>query len=176
MKGMKSLFLLGTALAVMSSSALADTTGTQTFAASISDSTCVINGLNVTKTVSLMRNSVPSVSGGHNLIDPIDMGLSLTGCSSKSVDVGIDIQNGDAHHWGDVQLGGVSGLFTRVSIAKDGVQTIANNWGGGVKNYAITKGAVNIPVFFQLMKNTSTGKGINSGTFSYVADVVITEK
>ncbi|EBR0846445.1 hypothetical protein BRO79_23940 [Salmonella enterica] len=176
MKGMKSLFLLGTALAVMSSSALADTTGTQTFAANISGSTCVINGLNVTKTVSLVRNGVPSVDGGHNLIDPIDMSLSLTGCSSKSVDVGIDIRNGDVNHWGDVQLGGVAGLFTRVSIAKNGIHVPANNWGGAAKNYAITNGAANIPVFFQLMKGVASGKGINNGTFSYVADVVITEK
>ncbi|EAU5657364.1 type 1 fimbrial protein [Salmonella enterica] len=173
MKGMKSLFLLGTALAVMSSSALADITGTQTFAANISGSTCVINGMNVTKTVSVLRNYGNSLDGGHNMIDPVDMSLSLTGCSSKSVDVGVNIHDADANYWGNKQSGGVSGLFTRVSIAKNGVQIIKNNWGGGkTVNYAITNGAANVPVFFQLMK---TGT-LENGTFSYVADVVITEK
>ncbi|EDO5887602.1 type 1 fimbrial protein [Salmonella enterica] len=45
MKNVKSLFLLGTVMAVMSTSALADTVGTQTFKANIFANTCVIANL-----------------------------------------------------------------------------------------------------------------------------------
>ncbi|EDQ2188830.1 type 1 fimbrial protein [Salmonella enterica] len=49
MKSVKHLFLLGTAMAVMSSSAFADTTGTQTFKANITANTCTIDNLSITK-------------------------------------------------------------------------------------------------------------------------------
>ncbi|EBS9007117.1 hypothetical protein CF455_24665 [Salmonella enterica] len=51
MKSVKHLFLLGTAMAVMSSSAFADTTGMQTFTANVTANTCTIDNLN--KTVDL---------------------------------------------------------------------------------------------------------------------------
>ncbi|EIR4568082.1 type 1 fimbrial protein [Salmonella enterica] len=51
MKIKNRLFLLGAAMAVMSSSAFADTVGTQTFTANVSANTCVIDNLN--KTVDL---------------------------------------------------------------------------------------------------------------------------
>ncbi|EFT9846420.1 type 1 fimbrial protein [Salmonella enterica] len=49
MKSVKHLFLLGTAMAVMSSSAFADTTGTQTFTANVTANTCTIDNLSITK-------------------------------------------------------------------------------------------------------------------------------
>ncbi|EJB9105687.1 type 1 fimbrial protein [Salmonella enterica] len=49
MKSVKHLFLLGTAMAVMSSSAFADTTGTQTFTANVTANTCTVDNLAITK-------------------------------------------------------------------------------------------------------------------------------
>ncbi|EJT7259114.1 hypothetical protein N3S24_004685 [Salmonella enterica] len=177
MKGMKSLFLLGTALAVMSSSALADTTGTQTFSANISDSTCVINGLNVVKTTTVWKKDIGGTNGGHSLIDPVDMGLSLTGCSSKSVDVQINEQGAKSHGGADIDY--LAGFFGRVSVAKGAANDATNSWKPNeTVNYAIKNGAVNIPAFFYVVKSGSDSQllSVVGKPFKFVADVVITEK
>ncbi|EBS9006998.1 type 1 fimbrial protein [Salmonella enterica] len=59
------LFLLGTAMAVMSSSAFADTTGTQTFTANVTANTCTVDNLVITKNLGTYTRAEIK-NAGHN--------------------------------------------------------------------------------------------------------------
>ncbi|ELW6661204.1 type 1 fimbrial protein [Salmonella enterica] len=72
MKIKNRLFLLGAAMAVMSSSAFADTTGTQTFTASVTANTCTIDDVNHTFNVSVERGSI----GALQVLDHHDFNVS----------------------------------------------------------------------------------------------------
>ncbi|EHN5789221.1 type 1 fimbrial protein [Salmonella enterica] len=178
MKIKNRLFLLGAAMAVMSSSAFADTTGTQTYKANIAAGTCVITGLNSTKTFSLQRNDTKAINGGHSLITPIDMSLSMTGCTDSSVDAQVNMQGDGVSNqgWSGVQLGALQGLFTRKPINVNNTQVVSDNWiPGQSKSFALQNGAGSIPVFFNLMKDGGAGVMSSVGTFSNTAEVIITE-
>ncbi|EDJ3201365.1 hypothetical protein CEH73_25580 [Salmonella enterica subsp. enterica serovar Poona] len=74
------LFLLGAAMAVMSSSAFADMMGTQTFTANVSANTCVINNLNQVIDVGTVLKNDPALK---NVSERAVAVFKVTGCDAS---------------------------------------------------------------------------------------------
>ncbi|EAQ1076855.1 type 1 fimbrial protein [Salmonella enterica] len=80
MKKTKRLFLLGAIMAVMSSSAFADTTGTQTFKANIVANTCTIANLNQTFDLGAILKDDASLKNGKTYHQAH---FDITGCDAS---------------------------------------------------------------------------------------------
>ncbi|EAV4721109.1 hypothetical protein CIY53_24610 [Salmonella enterica subsp. enterica serovar Poona] len=93
MKIKNCLFLLGTAMAIMSSSVFAETTGTQTFTANVSANTCTIDNLN--KTVDLgevnLASFVVSIGSGWHVAPGIGVNetFKVANCPSTLTKVSV---------------------------------------------------------------------------------------
>ncbi|EBQ9797534.1 type 1 fimbrial protein [Salmonella enterica subsp. salamae] len=154
------------------------TTGTQTLTAKVTADTCTINGINATKTFLVNANDAKRYAGGHNLINAIDMSLSMTGCGN-SVDAQVNMQGSDvtASGWSGLQLGALRGLFSRTPLKVNDTQSEPDDWAPGKSmNYVLQNGAGKIPIFFQLMKDGGVGVKPQAGVFSNTAEVIIDNK
>ncbi|EJX2286689.1 hypothetical protein ODX25_004940 [Salmonella enterica] len=80
MKIKNRLFLLGAAMAVMSSSAFADTTGTQTFTATVTADTCTIANLNQTFDVGSILKADTDLKNGKKYHQAY---FDITGCDAS---------------------------------------------------------------------------------------------
>ncbi|EEJ0783708.1 type 1 fimbrial protein [Salmonella enterica] len=85
MKIKNRLFLLGAAMAVMSSSAFAATTGTQTFTANVTADTCTITGLNETVTLPAYSRQDLTNAGHdkHSLPGQFTQTFNVSGCPAS---------------------------------------------------------------------------------------------
>ncbi|EBN1929226.1 type 1 fimbrial protein [Salmonella enterica] len=80
MKIKNCLFLLGAAMAVMSSSAFADTTGTQTFTANVTADTCTIANLNQAFDVGTILKADTDLKNGKKYHQAY---FDITGCDAS---------------------------------------------------------------------------------------------
>ncbi|EBN7715305.1 type 1 fimbrial protein, partial [Salmonella enterica] len=152
MKSVKHLFLLGTAMAVMSSSAFADTTGTQTFTANVTANTCTIANLNqVVNLGDVNKTEFKGITGslyhfalGHG----VNTTFEVTGCPATitTVEATPMFTGNDMY----VKNAGTSTTAViHLGRTPDGTQlTREESWYTGVKkSFAVSNaGAASLPV------------------------------
>ncbi|EHO1435894.1 hypothetical protein KIL68_004555 [Salmonella enterica] len=170
MKSVKHLFLLGTAMAVMSSSAFADTTGTQTFTANITADTCTVDNLN--KTVDLGRILSSDFTSGFgakvsNLF--IDTGFQITGCPATVTTVKVTptfTTGGTVENF--VANAGTFAAYFATNITDTNGTSSAQEWNSGhSKDFAVAAGGVSIPVKGKLYTGRSPAGNPDTGTLNY---------
>ncbi|EMZ7035335.1 type 1 fimbrial protein [Salmonella enterica] len=172
----KAIFLVA-ALAVVNSFTLpvSAAAGTQTFTASISDSTCVIDDLN--KTVSLgdfSNTEFTSAMGAKVSNFFVDSGFSVTGCPNtiKTVSVTPSFDTGGAEMV--VKNNGTFAATFNTNISIDNKVDDKAQWSNGVnKSFTLENGAAIIPVTGKLYTGMAHTPGnAKEGTLSYVMSFV----
>lgn len=170
MKIKNRLFLLGAAMAVMSSSAFAATTGTQTFTANVTADTCSIDNLN--KTVDLgniLSSDFASAFSAKVSNKFIDTGFQVTGCPATitTVKVTPTFTSSPKQSVFVVNTGTFAAYFaTNVTSANaiDSNQSWAN---GTEKSFTVTNGNASIPVRGKLFTGGSPAGNTSTGTLNY---------
>ncbi|EAA8358566.1 type 1 fimbrial protein [Salmonella enterica] len=161
MKIKNCLFLLGAAMAVMSSSAFAGKTGTQTFTANVVANTCTVSGLNQTIDLGTMATSMlsalPYWGGVRN--DSVDVVISGCASSVTQADVTMNSTNTSTS-------GGVSVQAFAAKNPGGSAQPNTGAWGSGQKKtFPMANGGVTIPVDFWTSRYRSNA--ITPGTVAY---------
>ncbi|EKE6401881.1 type 1 fimbrial protein [Salmonella enterica] len=151
MKSVKHLFLLGTAMAVMSSSAFADITGTQTFTANVTADTCTITGLNQTRDLgSFPRGLFESKPWSKSSVYTNDFNISNCPATFTKVKVTPTYTASDKYSWVVENAGTAKGVHLNT-------QTIApdpDKWyNGTTKEFTLDKGAAVVPLNFMIERN-----------------------
>ncbi|ELP0639777.1 type 1 fimbrial protein [Salmonella enterica] len=161
MKIKNRLFLLGAAMAVMSSSAFADTTGAQTFTANVTANTCTIDNLNRVVDLGTVHYS-DLVDGGAGAHYRSGIGVNeifkVTNCPNALTKVRVvptfNVGPGD-----DMvkNMGTVSNMYIWFNKAIDGtVPAAASVWHSGkAKEFNLTAGGVDVPVNGVLLRATN---------------------
>ncbi|EDX5730515.1 type 1 fimbrial protein [Salmonella enterica] len=162
MKGVKSLFLLGTALAVMSSSALADTTGTQTFTANVAANTCTIDNLNKTVDLGAINlSSFTTKEGSGWYVSPgigVNEAFKVTNCPNTLTKVKV-VPTFTQGAGGDVvknagTAGNIDLWFNRT--IDDIRPTAKDTWiNGGGREFVLAAGGVDVPVNGIILKTSA---------------------
>ncbi|EAS2082429.1 hypothetical protein BIA58_26505 [Salmonella enterica] len=170
MKIKNRLFLLGAAMAVMSSSAFADTTGTQTFTATVTADTCTIANLNQAVDLgNVLRADYASV-GDWNVpanATSVSVNFDVTGCGNNITTVNVT-----PTFTAEPTLARfVKNAGTAAGIAFDTAKLSNTDfdksriWENGVtKAFTLTNGAVQVPVVGALSKNT---QAVTAGTLDF---------
>ncbi|EED3638294.1 type 1 fimbrial protein [Salmonella enterica subsp. enterica] len=170
MKIKNRLFLLGAAMAVMSSSAFADTAGTQTFTATVTADTCTIANLNQAVDLgNVLRADYASV-GNWNVpanATSVSVNFDVTGCGNNITTVNVT-----PTFTAEPALARfVKNAGTAAGIAFDTAKLSNTDfdksriWENGVtKAFTLTNGAVQVPVVGALSKNT---QAVTAGTLDF---------
>ncbi|EDW6923711.1 type 1 fimbrial protein [Salmonella enterica] len=172
MKIKNCLFLLGTAMAVMSSSAFADVAGTQTFTANVTADTCTIANLN--QAVDLGNVLKAEYAGLSDWNVPANVALvsvnfDVTGCGNNITTVNVTPTfNAES---GSTYARFVKNAGTAAGIAFDTAKLSNTDfdknriWENGVtKAFTLTNGAVQVPVTGTLSKNS---QAVTAGTLDF---------
>ncbi|EAO7829962.1 type 1 fimbrial protein, partial [Salmonella enterica] len=170
MKIKNCLFLLGTAMAVMSSSAFADTMGTQTFTANITANTCTVDNLN--KTVDLgtihLSDLVNHQGSGHYTKGiGVNEIFKVTNCPNALTKVQV-VPTFNAGPGDDMvkNTGTASNMYIWFNKTFDGTAPAAANvWHNGkAREFNLTAGGADIPVNGLLLHATNDK---NLGTLDF---------
>ncbi|EAY2168150.1 type 1 fimbrial protein, partial [Salmonella enterica] len=169
MKIKNRLFLLGAAMAVMSSSAFADTTGTQTFTANVTADTCTVDNLNKTVDLgSILSSDFTSAFGGTVSNKFIDTGFQITGCPATITTVKVtptftsSTQNDLV-----VNSGTFAAYFATNVTSANGIDNL-QAWSDGVeKDFTVTNGNTSIPVQGKLFTGAKPSGNTSIGTLDY---------
>ncbi|EBO6445970.1 type 1 fimbrial protein [Salmonella enterica] len=144
MKIKNRLFLLGAAMAVMSSSAFADTTGTQTFTANIVANTCAITGLNeVVQFPDFTRQQVKAAGHDKSMIGgSITHTFNVSGCPASMTQMTMQLDYTQATTPSGKPVPELTGTGKGVALWLYKTATGANYFMSGDKpSYTITNGA-----------------------------------
>ncbi|EJB3413736.1 type 1 fimbrial protein [Salmonella enterica] len=169
MKIKNCLFLLGTAMAVMSSSAFADTTGTQTFTANVVANTCTVDNLNKTVDLGTVHFSDFITQGTWHYKKGIGVNeiFKVTNCPNALTKVQVvptfNVGPGDDM----VKNTGTAGdMYIWFNKTIDGiVPAAADVWHSGkAREFNLTAGGADIPVNGLLLQ-ASNAK--NPGTLDF---------
>ncbi|EDL3544302.1 hypothetical protein CRW69_26180 [Salmonella enterica subsp. enterica serovar Newport] len=171
MKNTKRLFLLGAIMAVMSSSAFAGTTGTQTFKANIVANTCTVDNLNKTVDLGSLLNSdfANSNYGGKVSNKFVDTGFSITGCPTTVTKVKVTptFKTTSANPRFVVNAGTFAAFFA-TNIDNANAISAAQAWdNGSEKDFTVTNGNASIPVRGKLFTGGNPAGNASSGTLNY---------
>ncbi|EFR3658268.1 type 1 fimbrial protein [Salmonella enterica] len=165
MKGMKSLFLLGTALAVMSSSALADATGTQTFKANVTADTCTIANLQQNFDLGALRVGQFTGHWSNDTEHEIDFNVASCPTTTTKVKVTPAFTTISAYDF----IVKNSGTAVGVNLNLDGLLNSSDSnriWKNGkAKEFTLNNGAVTVPVYFRAQQNGDDA--VISGTLDF---------
>ncbi|EBA6266164.1 type 1 fimbrial protein [Salmonella enterica] len=173
MKSVKHLFLLGTAMAVMSSSAFADITGTQTFTANVTANTCTI--ANLQQHVDL-GNVQKAIFAGFPIWrapnqTPVEVNFDVTGCGNNVTEVNVTPTfNGDARVARMVvNTGTAKNIVFDTAKLHDTDYSVDRQWiSGTTKKFTLTNGAVRVPVTGVLsVGGDGDGDTITTGTLDF---------
>ncbi|EAP2901427.1 type 1 fimbrial protein [Salmonella enterica subsp. enterica] len=172
MKIKNRLFLLGAAMAVMSSSAFADTAGTQTFTATVTADTCTIANLN--QAVDLGNVLKAEYAGLSNWNAPANVALvsvnfDVTGCGNNITTVNVtptfNAESGSAYVRFVKNAGTAAGIAFDTAKLSNADFNQNRIWQNGVtKAFTLTNGAVQVPVTGILSKN---GQAVTAGTLDF---------
>ncbi|EHK0724258.1 hypothetical protein J3Y92_004992, partial [Salmonella enterica] len=154
------------AMAVMSSSAFADTTGTQTFTANITANTCTVDDLNKTVDLGSVLSS-DFVDGFSGKVSNkfIDTGFQVTGCPATITTVKVTSTFASAAGHGFVDNNGTFNAVFATNI--DAKNSIDNNqkWIPGTeKSFTVTNGDASVPVQGKIFAQQSD---LTAGTLNY---------
>lgn len=165
MKIKNRLFLLGAAMAVMSSSAFADTTGTQTFTANVTADTCVVSGLDTTLFTGDVLKSTIKSQKTWGVVGEVHHSLNISNCPQSFTKASITPTYTNGKQGDDIHLDHDLGVNAYMAVpGTKGTLLTPNVWNAGVKKeFTLTNGGyqVDVPVF--LLKN---GYTITTGSFS----------
>ncbi|EBG7335600.1 type 1 fimbrial protein [Salmonella enterica] len=165
MKIKNCLFLLGTAMAVMSSSAFADTTGTQTFTANITANTCVVSGLDITLPMGDVLASTLKSTKTWGVVGEKHHSFNVSNCPQNITKVDVTPTYVLGAQGDNIKLDHDLGVSAYLAIpGTKGALSGSDVWNTGVKKeFTLTNGGyqIDIPVF--LLRNTTA---ITGGSFS----------
>ncbi|ENJ5949388.1 type 1 fimbrial protein [Salmonella enterica] len=169
MKIKNCLFLLGTAMAVMSSSAFADTTGTQTFTANVTADTCTIANLN--QAVELGNVLKADYAGLGNWHVPanaslVSVNFDVTGCGNNITKVNVTPTfTAESVARLVKNAGTATGIAFDTAKEREGGDEPDKIWEPGkTKTFTLTNGAVQVPVTGALSTND---KAVTTGTLDF---------
>ncbi|EBI2791681.1 type 1 fimbrial protein, partial [Salmonella enterica] len=163
------LFLLGAAMAVMSSSAFADTTGTQTFTANITANTCTVDNLNKTVDLGTIHFSDLVNQGNGHYTKGIGVNeiFKVTNCPNALTKVQV-VPTFNAGPGDDMvkNTGTASNMYIWFNKTFDGTAPAAANvWHNGkAREFNLTAGGADIPVNGLLLQATNDK---NPGTLDF---------
>ncbi|EIK2522165.1 type 1 fimbrial protein [Salmonella enterica] len=169
MKIKNRLFLLGAAMAVMSSSAFADTMGTQTFTANVTADTCTI--ANLQQAVDLGNVLKADYASLGSWIVPVNMSLvsvnfDVTGCGNNITKVNVTPTFTAESLARFVKNSGTAAGVAFDTAKKSNSDYDSNRiWENGkTRTFTLTNGAVQVPVIGTLSKSD---KAVTAGTLDF---------
>ncbi|WP_080179148.1 fimbrial protein [Salmonella enterica] len=167
MKIKNRLFLLGAAMAVMSSSAFAATNGTQTFTANVTANTCTIDDVNHTFNVSVEKGSISALQ----VLDHHDFKVSGCPASVNNVNVVFTYDSvGGAFPYIYLKNHGTASDKAQFQINTDGAEK--NVYRPGVsKSFPVTGGTGVVPVYLTVNGSGYSNDGVTSGTVDMNASI-----
>ncbi|EBN1929228.1 type 1 fimbrial protein [Salmonella enterica] len=145
MKIKNCLFLLGAAMAVMSSSAFADTTGTQTFTANVTADTCTVDNLAITKNLATYTRAEIKNAGHDGKVLPggFSHEFKVTNCPASVSNMAVTLTYNVARQGKPAldTVGTGKGVALWLYQGTTGWGP-ANYWNSGVvKNFPISNGS-----------------------------------
>ncbi|EAR0439950.1 fimbrial protein [Salmonella enterica] len=173
MKIKNRLFLLGAAMAVMSSSAFADTTGTQTFTANVVANTCTVDNLNKTVDLGSVLSSDFVAAFGHKVSNKfIDTGFQITGCPATITTVKVTptfvTAGADGGKYGFVKNTGTFDAVFATNVTSANSIDDNQKWLPGTeKSFTVTNGDASVPVRGKLYQGMNGGGNSSVGTLNY---------
>ncbi|EPF6932610.1 fimbrial protein [Salmonella enterica subsp. enterica serovar Muenchen] len=153
MKGMKSLFLLGTALAVMSSSALADATGTQTFKANVTANTCTIANLQQKFDLGSLVTSKFASVWADDTDHEIDFNVASCPATITKVKVTPTYIASAQYLWVVQNSGTAKGVH--LNVDNHGASADDKWKNGNAREFTLNNGAAKVPVYFRVQRNNT---------------------
>ncbi|EBS3869392.1 type 1 fimbrial protein [Salmonella enterica subsp. enterica serovar Kimberley] len=171
---MKKTFMLAgmiaAGVALTSTSALADTRGTQTFTANIAANTCTITGLNQNIDLGNIQKSVFAAAWGFSTPETINFEVANCPNSLTQVKVTPTYNADPSYAWVIVNTGTAKGVHLNTQVAVDLDHT--KRWENGVeKDFTLTGGGVSIPFSYKIERNgtdtVTTGSLLFNSTFLF---------
>lgn len=169
MKIKNRLFLLGAAMAVMSSSAFADTTGTQTFTANVTADTCTI--ANLQQAVDLGNVLKADYTSLDNWAAPtpaplVSVNFDVTGCGNNITKVNVTPTFAAESLSRFVKNSGTAAGMAFDTAKKTNIDFDGKRaWESGkTRTFTLTNGAVQVPVIGVLSK---ADKAVTAGTLDF---------
>ncbi|EGK6862597.1 hypothetical protein IO679_004728 [Salmonella enterica subsp. enterica serovar Glostrup] len=181
---MKKEFILAGMIVVgvslVSTSALADTQGTQTFTANISSSTCVITGLNINHDFGSITKQELLAKSDWGEIKHYSDKLSVTGCPASDTTVNIAasydaLPNMGVYGWAN-NHGSAKGLTVKF-FRGDVANPLAPGSNG--YDYPLVNGAVDIPIemsIARVARSITPDADVAAGTVAFDATINVTMK
>ncbi|EJS9776619.1 type 1 fimbrial protein [Salmonella enterica] len=179
MKIKNRLFLLGAAMAVMSSSVFADTTGTQTFTANVTANTCVISGENIAHDLGDISKQALLSLGDWSALRVYDDAISVSGCPTTFNTVNIAMDYKALPDWGVYGWMDNSGTAKGVALKLIKGEGIGFAPGPNGYDYPLTSGGAVIPVTAQVArvaKSVVSDADVTSGTVNFTSTITISVK
>ncbi|ECC7613533.1 type 1 fimbrial protein [Salmonella enterica] len=174
MKIKNRLFLLSTVMAVMSSSAFANTTGTQTFRANITANTCVVSGLNVTLSMGNILLSALESAPTWQVMAEKHHSFDISNCPQNITKVSITPTYSAGTQSNNILLNRNLGVNAYLAVPGTSGSSLpaTSVWASGVKKeFTLTKGGYKVDIPMMLLKNGSAASnGSVSGSSSFTID------
>ncbi|EJC3597103.1 type 1 fimbrial protein [Salmonella enterica] len=172
MKIKNCLFLVGAAMAVMSSSAFAGATGTQTFTANIVANTCTVDNLNKTVDLGSVLSSDFTAAFGHKVSNSfIDTGFQITGCPATITTVKVTptyvVAAGSGKYGFVENTGTFDAVFATNITSANGIDGNQQWLSGTGKSFTVTNGDASVPVRGKLFQGVNGGGNPSAGTLNY---------
>ncbi|EIU7680200.1 fimbrial protein [Salmonella enterica] len=163
MKNTKRLFLLGAAMAVMSSSAFADTTGTQTFTANIVANTCTIANLNQARDLGdLLKSHFLASAWSASSVYKNEFNVTNCPTTFTKVKVVPTYTANKQYAWVVENAGTAKGVHLNTQTTNSGPEKWEN---GKEKEFTLNNGDAVIPVNFKIERNNNDT--VTDGTLDF---------
>ncbi|EBB4036226.1 type 1 fimbrial protein [Salmonella enterica] len=172
MKIKNRLFLLGAAMAVMSSSAFADTMGTQTFTATVTADTCTIANLNQAVDLGNVLRAEYAGLGNWNApanVALVSVNFDVTGCGNNVTKVEVtptfNAESGSTYGRFVKNAGTAAGIaFDTAKLSNTDFDSKRIWENGKTRAFTLTNGGVQVPVMGVLSKNS---QAVTAGTLDF---------
>ncbi|EDB2574898.1 type 1 fimbrial protein [Salmonella enterica] len=163
MKIKNRLFLLGAAMAVMSSSAFADTMGTQTFTANVTADTCTIANLNQVQDLgNLLKSHFTTAPWSASSVYKDKFNVTNCPTTLTKVKVVPTYTANKQYAWVVENAGTAKGLHLNTQTTTSGLGKWEN---GKEKEFTLNNGDAVIPVDFKIERNNNNT--VTDGTLDF---------
>ncbi|EKJ6511504.1 type 1 fimbrial protein [Salmonella enterica] len=163
MKIKNRLFLLGTAMAVMSSSAFADVAGTQTFTANVTVDTCTIANLNQARDLgNLLKSHFMASAWSASSVYKNEFNVTNCPTTFTKVKVVPTYTANKQYAWVVDNAGTAKGVHLNTQTTSSG----SGRWENGKeKEFTLNNGDAVIPVNFKIERNNNDT--VTDGTLDF---------
>ncbi|SUF49724.1 Fimbrial subunit type 1 precursor [Salmonella enterica] len=162
MKIKNRLFLLGAAMAVMSSSAFADTTGTQTFTANVIANTCTIANLDQARDIGNLLKSQFATAWSSSSVYKNEFNVTNCPTTFTKVKVVPTYTASKQYAWVVENAGTAKGVHLNTQITSPD----SGKWENGKeKEFTLNNGDAVIPVNFRIERNNTDA--VADGTLDF---------